>query len=94
MQKVDKECKISVSQIGKITVSIYNYTYITPISMKIEVEEIESNLWSANFSQKTNAQREKSNIFFSSLTWMPPGIPGVSKDAPLSTKLGFGGLVL
>ena len=40
------------------------------------------------------AQREKSNIFFSSLTWTPPGTPGVSKDVPLSTKLGFGGLVL
>ena len=40
------------------------------------------------------AQSEKSNIFFLSLTWTPPGTPGVSKDAPLSTKLGFGGLVL
>ena len=39
-------------------------------------------------------QREKSNIFFSSLTWTPPGTPGVSKDGPLSTKLGFGSLVL
>jgi hypothetical protein len=34
-------------------------------------------------------QREKSNIFLSLLTWTPPETPGVSKDAPLSTKLGF-----
>ena len=40
------------------------------------------------------SQREKSNIFFSPLTWTPPETSGVSKDAPLSTKLGFGGLVL
>ena len=40
------------------------------------------------------SQGEKSNIFFSSLTWTPPGTPGVSKDAPLSTKLGFESLVL
>ena len=40
------------------------------------------------------AQREKSNIFLSLLTWTPPETPGVSKDAPLSTELGFGGLVL
>ena len=39
-------------------------------------------------------QREKSNIFFSPLTWMPPETPEVSKDAQLSTILGFGGLVL
>ena len=39
-------------------------------------------------------QREKSNIFLSLLTWTPPETSGVSKDGPLSTKLGFGGLVL
>ena len=40
------------------------------------------------------AQREISNIFFSLITWTPPENPGVSKDVPLSTKLGFGDLVL
>ena len=29
-----------------------------------------------------------------STIWRPPGIPGVSKDAPLSTELGFGDFVL
>ena len=44
--------------------------------------------------QSDKAQPEKSNIFFSSLTWTPSGTLGVSKDAPLSTKLEFEGLVL
>ena len=39
------------------------------------------------------AQREKSNIFFSLLTWTPPETPGVSKEAPGSIKLEFEGLV-
>ena len=33
------------------------------------------------------AQREKSNIFFSLLTWTPPETPGVSKDGPSSKKI-------
>ena len=28
------------------------------------------------------------------IIWSPPGPPGVSKDVQLSTKLGFGSLVL
>ena len=32
-------------------------------------------------------------IKFLSTTDMPPGVPGVSKNAPASTKLEFGGLV-
>ena len=48
----------------------------------------------SGIDNKTIAQREKSHIFFSSLTWTPPGTPWVSKDGPLSTKLGFGSLVL
>ena len=51
-------------------------------------------LGSSGNSRSTLAQREKSNIFFSLLTWTPLRTPGVSKDLPLSTKLGFGGLVL
>ena len=39
-------------------------------------------------------QREKLNIFLSSLICTPSGTQGVSKDAPLSTELGFGDLVL
>ena len=45
-------------------------------------------------SAMVGTQRKKSNIFFSSLIWTPPGTPGLTKDVHWSWIWRFGALIL